>query len=107
MPPFFSYNTFTRLSVAALGFWTKAISGEAIAMSPEPFAGFGRTPPGGLRDANGVRPEAFASYEGAQASDGFADDQILHLIRAFVGVERLAIGKEPRGLIVGDDAVAA
>jgi len=39
--------------------------------------------------------------------DGFADDQILHLIGAFVGVQRLRIGKEAREIVVGDDAVAA
>ena len=39
--------------------------------------------------------------------DGLADDQILHLIRAFVGVERFAVRKEARDLVVGDDAVAA
>ena len=37
----------------------------------------------------------------------FADDQILHLIRAFVGVERFGIGEEARDFVVGDDAVAA
>ena len=39
--------------------------------------------------------------------DGLADDQVLHLIRAFVGVERLGIGEEARDVVVGDDAVAA
>jgi hypothetical protein len=40
---------------------------------------------------NGVRPEAFASHEGAEAGDRLADDQGLHLIGAFVGIERLGI----------------
>ena len=31
----------------------------------------------------------------------------LHLIRPFVGVERFAIRKEPRGLVIGDDTIAA
>ena len=47
------------------------------------------------------------SDEGAEAGDGLADDQVLHLIGAFVGVERLGIRKEPRDLVVGDDSVAA
>jgi hypothetical protein len=47
------------------------------------------------------------SHEGAVAGDGFADDQILHLIRALVGVQRLRIGEEAREIVVGDDAVAA
>jgi len=47
------------------------------------------------------------SNEGAVTGDGFADDQILHLIGAFVGVQRLGIGEETRDIVVGDDAVAA
>ena len=47
------------------------------------------------------------SHEGAVTGDGFADDQILHLIGAFVGVQRLGIVEEARDIVVGDDAVAA
>ena len=47
------------------------------------------------------------SQKGAVTGDGLADDQILHLISAFVGVERLGIGEETRDVVVGDDAVAA
>ena len=47
------------------------------------------------------------SHEGAVTGDGFADDQILHLIGAFVGLQRLRIGKEAREIVVGDDASAA
>src|ERR1700739_3692921 len=47
------------------------------------------------------------SHEGAEARDGLADDQILHLIRAFVGIERFAVCEETRRLVVGDDAVSA
>src|SRR5580704_8973469 len=109
MPSFFSYKTFARSSAAAVVFSSNAIPGEAITSlltfsSGLEFLGARRR--GGL-GANGVRPEAFASHEGAQASDGLTEDQILHLICAFVGVERFAIRKEPRGLVVGDDAVAA
>src|ERR1700723_1362233 len=42
-----------------------------------------------------------------EPSEGFAENQILHLICALVGVERFAIRKEPRGVVVGDNAVAA
>ena len=47
------------------------------------------------------------SHEGADAGDGLADDQVLHLECAFVGVERLGVGEEARDVVVGDDAVAA
>src|SRR5271169_4095738 len=108
MPFFFSYKTFARSSTAAVVFSTNVIPGEPITSLltfPSGFELLGARRRGGR--GNGVRPEAFASHEGAQASDGLADDQILHLICAFVGVERFAIRKEPRGLVVGDDAVAA
>ena len=45
--------------------------------------------------------------EGAYAGDGLADDQILHLIRALVGIECLGIGEEARDIVIGDDPVAA
>jgi hypothetical protein len=47
------------------------------------------------------------SHEGADAGDGLADDQVLHLIGAFVGVQRLGIVEEARDIVVGDDAIAA
>src|SRR3954447_6348023 len=109
MPFFFSYKTFARLSAAAVAFSTNAFPGEPITMSPDIlscFGIFGRTP-SGRTGGNGVRPEAFASHEGAQTSDGFADDQILHLIRAFIGVERFGIREEACNIVVGDDAIAA
>src|SRR5580658_5659389 len=109
MPFLFSYKTFARLSSAAVVFSSNAVPGEAITSLLTFSSGLeflGRTP-SGRTGGNGVRPEAFASHEGAQASDCLAYDQILHLICAFVGVERFAIRKEPRGLVVGDDAVAA
>src|SRR3954453_1697822 len=102
MPFFFSYETFARLSAAAVAFSTNAIPGEPITISPDILSCFGNFwahDVGEDGGGNGVRPEAFASHEGAESCDGFADDQILHLIRAFVGVERLAIGKEPRRLV--------
>src|ERR1700686_4074239 len=63
-----------------------------------------------LLDGGGRRRSAGAagmSHEGAVTGDGLADDQILHLIGAFVGVQRLGIGEEAREIVVGDDAVAA
>src|SRR5258708_20254002 len=52
-------------------------------------------------------PAAEMSQEGAVTGDGFADDQILHLIRTFIGIQGLGIGEEARDVVVGDDAVAA
>src|SRR3954465_11964928 len=110
MPFFFSYETFARLSAAAVAFSTNAIPGEPITISPDILSCFGNFWAHAVGEdggGNGVRPEAFASHEGAESCEGFGDAQILNLIRSFVGVERLAIGKEPRRLVVGNDAVAA
>src|SRR5277367_1365036 len=108
MPFFFSYKTFARSSTAAVVFSSNAIPGESITslLTSLLVWNFWDARHRGGR-GNGVRPEAFASHEGTQASDGLAEDQILHLICAFVGVERFAIREESRGLIVGDYAVAA
>src|SRR5260370_4973140 len=48
-----------------------------------------------------------ALHKGAQARDGLAHDEILHLVRAFVGVKRFAVREETRDLVLGDDTVAA
>src|SRR5499427_2847594 len=45
--------------------------------------------------------------EGAESGDRLADDQVLHLIRAFVGIERLGICEEARNVVIDEDAVAA
>src|SRR5271169_3912278 len=58
----------------------------------------------GARENSGRRA---ASDEGAETRDGLADDQILHLICPFVGVERFAVREEARCFVVGDDTVAA
>src|SRR5205809_2997024 len=47
------------------------------------------------------------SDEGAEAGYGFPDDELLHLERAFVGVERLGVREEARHVVVEEDAVAA
>jgi hypothetical protein len=46
-----------------------------------------------MRAAGLQVPAAAMSHEGAMAGDSFSDDQILHLIGAFVGIERLGIGE--------------
>src|SRR6266542_3711998 len=48
-----------------------------------------------------------ALHERADARDRLADDQVLHLVRAFVRIQRLCVGEEARDVVVGDDAVAA
>src|SRR6202140_5978827 len=47
------------------------------------------------------------SNEGAESGNRLADDQVLHLIRAFVGVEGFGNGKEAGNVVVRDDAIAA
>src|SRR5690348_15386175 len=46
-------------------------------------------------------------YECAQSGDRLADDQVLHLVGAFVGIEGLRIGEEATDTVVHGDAVAA
>src|ERR1700676_2161290 len=58
---------------------------------------------GGRRSAR----VASRSNERADAGDRLADDQVLHLIGALVGVERLDVVEEARDIVVGDDAIAA
>src|SRR6266566_8606348 len=83
MAPLFSYSRFS------------SIGDELIGMLP----------------GEGERTEAAAriaaSDEGAEPGDRLADDQVLHLVGALVGVEGLGIGEKARGVVVGDDAVAA
>src|SRR5262245_22135824 len=47
------------------------------------------------------------SYEGAEPRDRLADDQGLHLVGAFVGVDCLGIREVARHIVVDQDAVAA
>src|SRR5882672_6121512 len=57
-----------------------------------------------------IEPPAFLSarlHESAEPSYGFADDQVLYLVRAFVGIERFCIDEEPRNVVVENDAVPA
>src|ERR1700758_3873081 len=45
--------------------------------------------------------------EGAQAGDGFADDQRLHLAGPLIGVEGLGVGNKPADVVVEYNPVAA
>src|ERR1700685_1201266 len=102
MEPFFSYWTLARAN-AALGKELDAVAGEAVSgAGPETMVispGWGKP--------SSERRRVETSNEGAVTGDGLADDQILHLICAFVGVQRLGIAEEARDIVVGDDAVAA
>src|ERR1700752_4193846 len=46
-------------------------------------------------------------HESAETGNGFTENQVLHLKRAFVGVERFGIGEEAPHVVVGDYAVSA
>src|SRR5258708_5488288 len=46
-------------------------------------------------------------HEGAEPRDGFAENQVLHLERALVGVECFRIHEEPPDVVLSGDAVAA
>src|SRR5438132_10529030 len=63
----------------------------------------GLLPDKGERTAAAAR--IAASDEGAEAGDRLADDQVLHLVGALIGVEGLGIREEPRDVVVGNDAV--
>src|SRR5215471_2790681 len=88
MPPLFSYSTFSSFGTGGCCVSTVTAAGEAMAWSP--VRGFRS---GGLN-------------EGAEPGDRLADDQMLHLIRALIGIERLGIREEARNVVVGEDAVA-
>src|SRR5215471_13654281 len=92
MPLRFSYSTVSSFGTDGCCVSTViATAGEAMALSP-------------LRVSAVARP---CSDERAEPGDRLADDQVLHLIRAFVGVERLGVGEEARDVVVGENAVAA
>src|SRR5229473_6372359 len=81
MAPFFSYNRFSSIGDELIGLLPGKVSAAVAAIAP--------------------------SDESAEPGDRLADDQVLHLVGALVGVERLGIGEKARGVVVGDDAVAA
>src|ERR1700758_2020772 len=60
-------------------------------------------------DPRGTRKQTDenALQEGTQAGHGLADNQVLHLVGAFVGVEGFGVGEEASHVVVGDDAVSA
>src|SRR5262249_20210627 len=74
---FFSYATVSRVDVAAVGVISVRLLRQRY------------------------------SDERAEPGDRLADDQVLHLERTFVGIERLGIREEARHVVVDDDAVAA
>src|SRR5712671_1185356 len=110
MAPFFSYRTFASVK-AAVGEAAGTTAGEGVSAAVAE-AMFGISCLGNKRASRRRRATgngrwlALGSHEGAEAGDGLADDQVLHLIRAFVGVERLGIVEEARDVVIGDDAVA-
>src|SRR4029450_8417454 len=54
-----------------------------------------------------LRHPCGGSDEGAEAADGTADDQGVHLPGALVGVDRLGVGHEAAHVVLEQDAVAA
>src|SRR5262249_38088302 len=90
MPPLFSYKTFSRGSTDALMICLLQIC---------PIWEKGRA----KNKGSGSPP---VSHEGAEARDSPADDQILHLARAFVGIERFGVRKEAREIVVRNDTVS-
>src|SRR5436190_14650398 len=82
MAPFFSYKTFSSVN---------AVTGELIKIPP-------------VFVSQLLHPHL---HKGAETSDGLAYDQVLHLIGAFVGVERFGVREKTSSLIVSDDAVAS
>src|SRR5216683_6325962 len=81
MAPFFSYNRFSSIGDELIGLLPGKVSAAVAAIAP--------------------------SDESTEPRDRPADDQVLHLVGALVGVEGLGIGKEAGSVVVGDDAVAA
>src|SRR5437899_928854 len=86
MAPLFSYRTFSS-----------AVNGEVIILSPVLT----------LVTWFHSNVEYRALNEGAEAGDRFADDQVLHLVSALVGIESFRIHEETPDVVIGGDAVAA
>src|SRR5712691_5985437 len=81
MAPFFSYNRFSSIGDELIGLLPGKVSAAVAA-------------------------RIATSDEGAEPGDRLADDQVLHLVSAFVRIERLGIREEAGDSVVGDDAVA-
>src|SRR6266404_1151539 len=116
MPLRFSYRTFSTFSpVAEEGSSVEAVGGEVIVRSSSWALNFVKSFSKRSVTISGISASPCdllvgcrgASNKGAQAGDGFAEDQILDLIRTFVGVKRLGVREKARSLVVCDDAVAA
>src|SRR5476649_2224356 len=54
-----------------------------------------------------VAVAAATSDKGAEAGDGLADDERVHLARALVGIQRLGVGDEAADMVFQQDAVGA
>src|SRR3954447_1482812 len=81
MAAFFSYNRFSSVGDELIGLLQR--NGEPAVAANAP------------------------SDESAEPGDRLADDQVLHLVGALVGVEGLGIGEKARDVVVGDNAVTA
>src|SRR5215204_2617242 len=89
MAPLFLYSTFSSVS-AVLG---KFISASSFPDSVSKTA---------------ISPDIRSlMHEGAQTRDSSANDQVLHLEGAFVGVESFRVCEEASDAVVKRDAVAA
>src|SRR6266853_4618185 len=89
MPLFLSYRTFCRVNAVAL-------------MLLSPF----ESRLCGLSALPAAKTNVSGSHEGADTRYGLADDQVLHLEGAFVGVKRFGIRKEASSVGFDDNAVS-
>src|SRR5579859_7412800 len=81
---------------------SRRISAAAAITLSSVWLGYGLASPAPSRAAY-----KSALRKGAEPGDGFADDQILHLVGPFVGVQRFGIREETCNLIIGDNTIAA
>src|SRR3954447_25274724 len=88
MASLFSYNTFSSVS---------AVLGEFMSASSFPDS----------VSKTAISPDIRSLHEGAQTRDSSANDQVLHLEGAFVGVESFRVCEEASDAVVNRDAVAA
>src|SRR5215471_8157844 len=98
MPLLFSYSTLSSFGAGGCCVSTVTVTaGEVMACLLSKS----------VSDGSRATPRRRPLNESAEPGDRLADDQLLHLIRAFVGIERLGIGEEARNAVVEEDAVAA
>src|SRR5215471_1832734 len=98
MPLLFSYSTLSSFGAGGCCVSTVTVTaGEVMACL------LSKSVSDGSRATFRRRP----LNESAEPGDRLADDQLLHLIRAFVGIDRLGIREVARNVVVEEDAVAA